>query len=264
MNTEIEFICGDCDTNLDQCTCDQDIINCDNCDIKINAQRSQIYILAKGKKEMTICGECFNDLGDHYAERGWQCDDFLDEEDEDNEDDEKDKEVSIPIAHLLFPLDSAGKRKRDLQISLNEKVKRFDITKMNDLPEFIGGYCLEFLSTPEKETRCPDQMEQDYLNQYNPQLQRPSAFWKTVTNHCWNITWNEKYLPLLVTNFKSKTFNRIKEIMPLIYNSLVMPKFSKSSKKKFLEQLANYHPTFRYEQTGLNMILIRFILGSRL
>jgi len=258
-----EFICGDCNTNIDQCTCDQDIINCDNCDIKINAQRSQIYILAKGKKEMTICGECFNDLGDKFADEGWQCDDFLDEDDED---DEEVKEVSIPISNPLFPLDSVGIRKRDLQISLKEKAKRFDIKKMNELPEFIGGYCLEFLSTPEEETRCPYQMEADYLNQYNPYLQRPSEFWKTVTNHCWNMTWNEKHLPLLVSNFKSKSFNRIKEIMPLIYNSLMMPKFSKSSKKKFLEQLANFHPDFRlrFEQRGLKLLLIRFILGSRL
>lgn len=159
-------------------------------------------------------------------------------------------------------------RINNLRRSLIEKAKLFDLTKMNELPEFIGGYCLEFLSTPEKETRCPDQMEQDYLNRHNHRLQRPSQFWLQVIDHCWIMNWQEKYLPLLLTNYKAKTFNRIKEIMAIIYNSLVMPKFSKSSKKAFLEQLALWRQPYICKhpetQRGNRLILLKFVLGSRL
>jgi hypothetical protein len=156
--------------------------------------------------------------------------------------------------------------KRDLQISLKEKAKQFDIKKMNELPEFISDYCLQFLSTPETEKEKEKHFEKDIWYHRGPDL-RPARFWLNIIDIAWDITWIDKYIPELVKNFEAMTFKHIKEIMPLIYNSLVMPKFSKSSKKLFLKQLAEWYPhfpTWRSEFKGEKLLCLRFVLGSRL
>jgi len=162
----------------------------------------------------------------------------------------------------LAKQDRERRRKIELQKPLNELAKRFDITKMIELPEIINDYCLEFLSTPEKR-HTPDSLAMDY---HNPG-QRPAHKWEIVKNYCWTHTWQTKYIPLLVENFTAKSFNRIKALIPVIANSLVTPKFSKSSKKLFLEQLQSWQPvlpTDEHHAHGLRLCLVKFILGSRL
>jgi len=49
---------------------------CQECNIEINCNRHNIYILTKGEEERLFCQDCFEDLWKEYSNNGWTGDDI--------------------------------------------------------------------------------------------------------------------------------------------------------------------------------------------
>ena len=55
---------------------EENMVMCFCCNEAIYCDKETVYNLSKGKKEMTLCIGCFEDIWRELRSDGWECDDF--------------------------------------------------------------------------------------------------------------------------------------------------------------------------------------------